>query len=147
MSIASSSSAQETEDFDLSEKDESWFVCLCFCCVGLAFGLLFPGVTSVKVSSGLVVMNSWAGGRMSSVYCASSGWIDCKRRVVCVVEFAVGGSQFLVFEGPGKFLLRGPSAGKVGSLLASVDIEIKFGWFVGWLLVVVGVRLEVLLFS
>ena len=56
ISIASSSSAQETEDFDLSGEDEPWFVC--FCCGGLAFGLLFPGVTSVKVSSGLVVMNS-----------------------------------------------------------------------------------------
>ena len=58
MSMASSSSAQETEDFDLSEKDESWFICLWWCCVGLAFGLLFPGVTSVKGSSGSVVMNS-----------------------------------------------------------------------------------------
>lgn len=58
MSIASSSSAQETEDFDFSEKDESWLVCFCFCCVGVAFGLLFPGVTSVNASSGLVVMNS-----------------------------------------------------------------------------------------
>ena len=57
MSMASSSSAQETEDFDLSEKDKSWLVGFCFC-VGLAFGLLFPGVTSVKVSSGLVVINS-----------------------------------------------------------------------------------------
>ena len=58
ISIASSSSAQETEDFDLSGEDEPRFVCVCFCCGGLAFGLLFPGVTSVKVSSGLVVMNS-----------------------------------------------------------------------------------------
>ena len=69
MSMASSSTAHETEDFDLSEKDESWLVCFCFCFrVGMAFGLLFPGVTSVNGSSGFVVMNSWAGGRMSYVY-------------------------------------------------------------------------------
>ena len=50
--MASSSSAHETEDFDLSEKDESWliFFCFWFCFggVGLTFGLLCPGVTSVN---------------------------------------------------------------------------------------------------
>ena len=83
---------------------------------------------------------------MSCVYCASSGWMDCNRRVVCVVV-CVGGSRFRVFEGPGEFLLRGPSTGKMGSLLASIDIRIEFGWVVGWLFVVVGVRLEAWLFS
>ena len=58
ISMASSSSAQETEDFDLSEKDESWLICFCFGGVGLTFGLLCPGVTSVNASSGVVVMNS-----------------------------------------------------------------------------------------
>ena len=60
ISMASSSSAHETEDFDLSEKDESWLICFWFCFggVGLTFGLLCPGVTSVNASSGVVVMNS-----------------------------------------------------------------------------------------
>ena len=63
ISIASSSSAHETVDFDLSEKDESWFVCFCFSGVGLTFCLLTFDllrlvITSVNASSGVVVMNS-----------------------------------------------------------------------------------------
>ena len=62
-SIASYLSAQETKDFDLLEKDESWLVCFCFSGVGLTFclltfDLLCLVITSVNASSGVVVMNS-----------------------------------------------------------------------------------------
>ena len=68
---------------------------------------------------------------MSCVYCASSGWIDCKRRVVCVVGSVE--SRFLAFSRFGdssEFLCSRPSTGKLGSLLVSVDVRIEFDWFV-----------------